>query len=915
MSDLSDTDAYRIDTNALMSALWRRRLRIGLVTVLALAVTFAVLLFVPKMYESSTSILVERRDTNFLIGSAQTGGAAAAPDQSAIASQIELVQSRDTLLQAAKQANLRDYAELTKAPESPLAPLFAIFSKHTAPVVPATDGADNILLQNIKKGLTVIQERDSRVISIHFRARSPELAAKVANAIAETYVARRAGQMIEDTADATTWLKTEIEKLRKRVSEADAKVAAYKVDKDLFVGPNNTSLLDQQLSDLSSQISQARARQSTAKSKADVLRAMIKAGQPVAGMPSVAQSAVVQSLTAQKTKLQSDRAQKLSTLLPSHPEIRAIDSQIAEINRQIRDEARRILGTLDAEARIESDLVKSLNAQLAGLKVDASGAARDTVTLNEIEREAKAQRDLLQDYLLRYRDASARTDANSALPDVRVVSYAAPATTPASPKSTLILFAVFLVVLVGQVGYILFGELVSGRVLVETDPVRPAESARPLTPATGETIPDVAAPAFAEKSWPQPRAEQAEAPYAPVEPALADLETVMREGTGVDAPADLDPSLDEVVAPAPGNIWTVSSTEPEEPWAEDTDLTVHTDRSEPGPAAADLGLADEAAPVLVEPEPLVAGMVPPLGEAATFAEGDVDWAEDDDEPLNEPYVVPKTELYEDAAPYPGPYDGPDLSEISEHSVNAETPLSSELETASEEPDTPAQSERDVAEAEMVEPVVEPAPVGEETKASKAEESAAEQVEPAAPSPAFEDQIASLVTDIEDGHERLVYIASAAGANAARALADRFIHLIREKHRSVAIIDAGAEKPSRDLGLTDLCDGTADFGDIIHPTGDGDVALIPWGQGTRLDPRAEAPLTLVGALSDIFDLVVVMTGRPGLTSSLPLFAELDGHLLFCGEDEMALRIIATDIRRLGLTRATYVVEDGMNARVA
>src|SRR5690606_9617062 len=109
----------------------------------------------------------------------------------------------------------------------------------------------------------------------------------------------------------------------------------------------------------------------------------------------------------------------------------------------------------------------------------------DTVALDGLEREAKAQRDLLEAYLLRYTEASSRVDANSTLPDVRVVSLAAPAVSPASPKSSLILLAVGLVSATLQIGAIIFGELLSGRALVPV--TRPVADTEVFDPAFDET--------------------------------------------------------------------------------------------------------------------------------------------------------------------------------------------------------------------------------------------------------------------------------------------------------------------------------------------------------------------------------------------------------------------------------------------
>ena len=54
-------DDLRMDAGGLLRAVWARMPRIVLVTVLLVAATFAILLFVPKTFESSASLLVEPR--------------------------------------------------------------------------------------------------------------------------------------------------------------------------------------------------------------------------------------------------------------------------------------------------------------------------------------------------------------------------------------------------------------------------------------------------------------------------------------------------------------------------------------------------------------------------------------------------------------------------------------------------------------------------------------------------------------------------------------------------------------------------------------------------------------------------------------------------------------------------------------
>lgn len=454
----------RMDVRALLAAVLSRGVRIVLVTVLLLIATGAILLFIPKTYESSASILVEGRDnvyTRAAMEGGSSGGGGVSPD-AMMSSQIELIKSRDLLLEVIDSENLRSVAEFAGSGFSPIGFVMKLLGRGGG----APGNVDQAVLGNLAERLTVIRERDSAIISILVRSTDPQLAARLANAIAAAHVKRRAAQSLTDTADATVWLQQEIEKLRGQVNVAETAVANYKIDNDLFVGASSVPMADQQLSVVSTQIVEAQQRRNDAQSRSQVLRGLIDSGQSLDGINDVRNSVVIQSLLQTKANLQADLAQRSTTLLANHPTIKALKAQIGEIGKQIAAEAARVADSLEAEAKVQADLEQRLRDDLTRAKLVAGDATKGGVTLDGLQREAKAQRDLLENYLAKYSDAVSRTASNSALPDVRVVSEAAPSVSPASPKIPLILGAVGFVSLALQVGAVLFGELLSGRALV-----------------------------------------------------------------------------------------------------------------------------------------------------------------------------------------------------------------------------------------------------------------------------------------------------------------------------------------------------------------------------------------------------------------------------------------------------------------
>ena len=121
----------------------------------------------------------------------------------------------------------------------------------------------------------------SRVIVIEFQSRDPDLAARVANSIADGYLVLQQDARQEQAKSASQWLSGEIDNLRKKVADAESRVEDFRSKSSLFVGTNNTTLSNQQMGELNTQLNNARALKSDAESKARLIREMLQSGKPI----------------------------------------------------------------------------------------------------------------------------------------------------------------------------------------------------------------------------------------------------------------------------------------------------------------------------------------------------------------------------------------------------------------------------------------------------------------------------------------------------------------------------------------------------------------------------------------------------------------------------------------------------------
>src|SRR5882762_5444063 len=136
-----------------------------------------------------------------------------------------------------------------------------------------------------------------------------------------------------------------------------------------------------------------------------------------------------------------------------------------------------------------------MSASLEQLKKLATSTNGQDVQLRALEREAKAQRDLLESYLAKYREATTRENIDAAPADGRIISRASVSNTPAYPKKLPIVLIATLATLMLSTGAIATGELLRmtapGTTAAFTSPPAPVERA-PAPAAASAGAPDPA---------------------------------------------------------------------------------------------------------------------------------------------------------------------------------------------------------------------------------------------------------------------------------------------------------------------------------------------------------------------------------------------------------------------------------------
>ena len=189
------------------------------------------------------------------------------------------------------------------------------------------------VLKKFREKLNVYRVEKSRVIVIEFSSENPELAAKIPNTIADVYLSVQRGAKLQSNADATDWLAPEIADLSKRVKDAEAQgrhlpLAVGPADRPEQFGACHAAAVrtvDRTV---------AGARQPR-RGRSDGRRACARrwtAARRSTRCPEVLSSELIQRLRERQVQLKADIADLSTTLLDNHPRIRALRSQLADLD-------------------------------------------------------------------------------------------------------------------------------------------------------------------------------------------------------------------------------------------------------------------------------------------------------------------------------------------------------------------------------------------------------------------------------------------------------------------------------------------------------------------------------------------------------------------------------------------------------
>lgn len=371
----------------------------------------------PKVWRASARVLLDPRDKQ-IVGndvSRQMQGT----ELGWVETRLELVKSYDTLAAAVAKEKLVDDDEIVSAGERASAD----------PVAAA--------VRNLAERVLVERPKENNLIDVTVSSKTPDKAARLANAVAQAFVEGLARAKVDQVEHANDLLSRQIDEMRSKMLEAEARVEEYKRNNGIAMTRGNL-VEEETMRQSNEMLIAARTKTQEARERSERLAQLLKSGDPtVLSQTDSIGSAVISRLKIEAATAMRRKSELEQTLGPRHPRVAAATAEVDRARQQVADEVKSLAATAALDYQVARANEDNARKALERAQAHLADASQATVGLQELENEANARRELYKSFVSRMEETTLQR--NTQVSDARVVSPAQIPLKPFSPRTTLAL--------------------------------------------------------------------------------------------------------------------------------------------------------------------------------------------------------------------------------------------------------------------------------------------------------------------------------------------------------------------------------------------------------------------------------------------------------------------------------------------
>lgn len=390
---------------------WQQKGKIAAFVATCVLAAYLVSSRLTPIYEATAKIDVDRRIPNGVIGQEAAQGPAGDDGDAFMATQMELIQSDAVLRPVAERFKLLEKeSQLEKLGEESArrradAPVFLKYLKITRPI-------------------------STYLLDISYRSTDPQLAANVANAIAQSFLQHTFEIRVKASGALSEFMEKQLEELKAKMERSSMALVKFERDLDVINPEEKTNILSSRLLQLNTEYTNAQGDRVRKEAAYNATR-----GETVAAAMISSQSEELGRLQDRLNQARQRLADVASIYGPNHNEYRKAANNLTEIERQFEEARHSVSQRVEADYRQALNREAMLRRAVAQTKNEYDRINARSFEYQQLKREADADKSLYSDLERRIREAGINAGFQNS--SIRIADVARPPDTPVFPRKWL----------------------------------------------------------------------------------------------------------------------------------------------------------------------------------------------------------------------------------------------------------------------------------------------------------------------------------------------------------------------------------------------------------------------------------------------------------------------------------------------
>jgi succinoglycan biosynthesis transport protein ExoP len=456
---LASIEEESLDLRRITATLRRRKIMIAAMAAIGTMLSAFYVSGLTPLYKAESIVVVEpeRKKVVNIDQVAQNIN----PDWLTPVTEAAIIRSRDTALAVVERLDLVNHPAFNAALRPPqpgtleigkawlargltlvgIETEFAAKREPAAALAPARSLEPEHLVGAFLGGLESIPVERSRLIKIVYTSTDPALAADAANAVAELYIEGQKKAKGQATTEANSWLDQRVREVHEQVIRAQQKRDEFRRQAGI-IQLGDLSINAEQLAVVNSRLLEARTVRQQAEARYAQVAKLTRSGAALESVPEVLSSALIQNLRLQEIEAGRKIAELQTQFRDGHPKMVLAKAELADARAKLQSEVEKIASQLQHEVDLARSTEATLQAEVQRLQQQMEEQNDAKVTLDLLESELQASKQLYETLLARYKETEVQ-DSTVQRQDARIISTALPPGGPFYPQKKLLVGVAF----------------------------------------------------------------------------------------------------------------------------------------------------------------------------------------------------------------------------------------------------------------------------------------------------------------------------------------------------------------------------------------------------------------------------------------------------------------------------------------